>query len=546
MQAKASSDKPAVAVVLCTCGGTLLTEKDLESVKTALAAKAGESLQVITAANLCSETERRTLAAQLRKDRLKKLVFAGCPASEREEVHHALARQAGLAPSNLLPVNLRTLSRHKGRTRLKELSRQILRTEGALELMPAFQTRKISVEPHVLVLGAGPAGAHAALELRNLGLTVTVVERGDALGPYADELLGGGGATLPRNPQVLTGSRLAALQGHVGRFEVRISTPRGPRSLTAGAVVAATGLLDPDRTAWPYSVPGAVPLRDLSDAVAALPKRREIQSIAMLLDTAFDENKAAMQQALELAQELHDPAHRQLHLLCRDARVASLMLETLYDRVREAGVDIVKYEGGLSLGPAGAEHNGDLSDGSSQSLRVSYRDSVLGQDAALLCDLVGISDPGVQPAADPALAALLGLTTDTYGQFQENNIHLFPELTNRQGIFVVGSCRGQHHLPEVMAEARAAALAVHSLLAPGVVEIELSSPEVDADKCILCLTCVRACPYGAMQIDHAKGAAVSVPEACRRCGICAGECPAKAIQLPAYSDAVLYSQLGAG
>ncbi|MBN1838190.1 MAG: 4Fe-4S binding protein [Spirochaetales bacterium] len=547
MQAKASSDKATVAVVLCTCGGTLLTEKDLAALSGALTAKAGTGLRVLTAANLCSDNERKTLAGQLRKERLKKLVFAGCPSSEREEVHRALAHQAGLAPSNLLPVNLRALRQRKGQARLKELARQILRAEDALALMPAFQTRKISVEPHALVIGAGPAGAHTAMELRNLGLTVTVVEREDTLGPYAEELLGGGGATLPRNPQVLTGSRIVALDGHVGRFEARISTPRGPRSVTVGAVVVAAGLQTPDRAAWPYAVPGTVPLQELAAAVAALPRRRGIRSIAMLLDAAYDENKAAMKQALELALELHDPTHRQLHLMCHDARVASMMLETLYDQVREAGVDIVKYDGSPALVSAGGPGNGGASAGQPEGgVIVSYRDSGLAQEAALMCDLVGVSDPGIQPAADPALAALLGLTTDSYGQLQENNIHLFPELTNRQGIFVVGSCRGQHHLPELVSEARTAALAVHSLLAPGVMEIELSSPVVDADKCILCLTCVRACPYGAMQVDHAKGAAASVPEACRRCGICAGECPAKAIQLPAYSDAVLHSQIGAG
>ena len=64
---------------------------------------------------------------------------------------------------------------------------------------------------------------------------------------------------------------------------------------------------------------------------------------------------------------------------------------------------------------------------------------------------------------------------------------------------------------------------------------------VDEDKCILCLTCVRSCPHHAMEVDREKGAAVSIPEACQKCGICAGECPAKAISLPVYSDDVLLS-----
>jgi heterodisulfide reductase subunit A-like polyferredoxin len=44
-------------------------------------------------------------------------------------------------------------------------------------------------------------------------------------------------------------------------------------------------------------------------------------------------------------------------------------------------------------------------------------------------------------------------------------------------------------------------------------------------------------------VDREKGAAACSPEACRRCGICAGECPAKAITLPAWSDRAVLSQV---
>jgi ferredoxin len=47
-----------------------------------------------------------------------------------------------------------------------------------------------------------------------------------------------------------------------------------------------------------------------------------------------------------------------------------------------------------------------------------------------------------------------------------------------------------------------------------------------------------------MHVDSAKGAAASSPEACRRCGICVGECPAKAITLPAWPDGALLAQVG--
>jgi heterodisulfide reductase subunit A-like polyferredoxin len=137
------------------------------------------------------------------------------------------------------------------------------------------------------------------------------------------------------------------------------------------------------------------------------------------------------------------------------------------------------------------------------------------------------------------------LSTDAYGQMQVNNIHLFPGQTNRPGIFVIGSCRGQHLPGQIRAEAKALALEIHEMLQQKTLKIELSNAVVDPDKCVLCLTCVRSCPYKAMQVNREEGAAESIPEVCQKCGICAGECPAKAIELPVYSDNMMLTYIAA-
>lgn len=53
---------------------------------------------------------------------------------------------------------------------------------------------------------------------------------------------------------------------------------------------------------------------------------------------------------------------------------------------------------------------------------------------------------------------------------------------------------------------------------------------VDEERCALCLTCLRSCPFGAVELRGNLKRCVAVNEAlCTRCGICAGFCPAKAI-----------------
>ena len=59
--------------------------------------------------------------------------------------------------------------------------------------------------------------------------------------------------------------------------------------------------------------------------------------------------------------------------------------------------------------------------------------------------------------------------------------------------------------------------------------------EVEAAKCVACLTCVRTCPYYVPEINEQGVAEINVAE-CQGCGICATECPVKAIQLRHYTD----------
>lgn len=529
-----------IGVALCSCGGQL---RPLFAQADWGKRPLGPGIRVLRADNLCLPAEQAALARSVKSAGLERLVLAGCPSSSRDGLRRALARLARLAglPASAVslaprpPRSPRPTGRRRGRdASLQPLLREIRRAVAIAALMPSFPTRRLPLTRSAVVIGAGPAGLHAAAALRELGLPVTVVER---QADTAAETL-----ATPRDVEVLTDARVAALEGRVGAFTLQLATPAGPRRLEAGAVVVAAGVPAPDRREAPYAIPGVVPLEELLAAAAALPRLREGRDLAIVLDYALEEGKASSEWALRLALELQGQEGTQVHLLCRDLRVAALPLEGLYDRVREAGVDIVKHDGSVELRPAQAPAAGEAASG----LEIRYTDSLLGARALLRCALAGVSRYGVRAAADADLAAALGLSTDGLGQLQENNLHLAPEATNRPGLFVVGSCRGQHYLPQVQAEARAAALAVHRLLSPGFLPVELSSPTVDPDKCALCLTCVRACPYKAMVVDAQNEAAKSLPEACQRCGICVGECPARAIQLPAWSDAVLFAQLADG
>ena len=60
--------------------------------------------------------------------------------------------------------------------------------------------------------------------------------------------------------------------------------------------------------------------------------------------------------------------------------------------------------------------------------------------------------------------------------------------------------------------------------------------------CAACLTCVRICPYGVPVIEPDTKKASIAAAACQGCGICASECPAKAIVLHHYTDAQILAK----
>lgn len=65
---------------------------------------------------------------------------------------------------------------------------------------------------------------------------------------------------------------------------------------------------------------------------------------------------------------------------------------------------------------------------------------------------------------------------------------------------------------------------------------------VDNDKCAACLTCVRVCPYNVPKIHGDK--AYMDPLICQSCGICASECPARAITVKMTEEHLLELQTG--
>jgi coenzyme F420-reducing hydrogenase delta subunit/Pyruvate/2-oxoacid:ferredoxin oxidoreductase delta subunit len=345
---------------------------------------------------------------------------------------------------------------------------------------------------------------------------------------------------------------LRSMSGDVGRFFATLMTGEQVRNVTAGAVVLAcgdfesfpfpAGLADLSRRSGfaqgeasgqrPEELPkGAV--MDLAGLAQRLRANQPLpKSAAIFLDLSAEQGRAINALVLAAAERLTHGRQCRVLLFARHIRVAAWGLEELYRRAREAGVLIMRYKTKPKISATGNQICIEYQDIQTGAVMKESVESVIMADARL-CPSDGLSAPESLIRRGPG------------GVAQADNVWLTATQASRAGLFVVGVARGNSEFREALNDAAAAAAAIQALLASGHVTVLQDAVTVDPDRCVLCLTCLRTCPHGAIRVDTANKTAAVSALACRRCGLCATMCPAIAIQMPRYTDEQMLADIGA-
>jgi quinone-modifying oxidoreductase, subunit QmoB len=229
------------------------------------------------------------------------------------------------------------------------------------------------------------------------------------------------------------------------------------------------------------------------------------------------------------ALEIRKQTQAQIFIFCRQVKVAGEGLERLYQACRDEGILFFKFEKeGLALNRVGDD------------IVIQFEDAVLKMPFTLTPDLLIVDSRHSLPAEVQMAALLAGVGMDQSGFLQPANVHLWPQASLREGIFIAGPGKGPM-LPETCREeAGSVALAVHHFFNGRISGVMSHEVTVDKGLCTLCLTCLRFCPHQAIGWTHRV---FIHPLACRRCGICAGECPMDAIQISGFSDGEIETKL---
>ncbi len=186
-------------------------------------------------------------------------------------------------------------------------------------------------------------------------------------------------------------------------------------------------------------------------------------------------------------------------------------------------------------------------------LLVRGADTLLGRQVEIPADLVIMATP-LLPCADvQELARQLSIQTDKYGWITEAHPKLRPAETLTDGIFLAGGCIFPRDIPDSVASGGAAAAKVVDLLSK---DHLLSVPTVsviDESLCTGCLTCLRVCPFKAIEEvevedprTHEKRTIARVNEGlCKGCGTCAVACAAGCPSLRGFTDEQILAEVDA-
>jgi len=489
------------------------------------------------------------LADQLKKSGANRLVFASCtPVTHKSLIEEAL-RMAGLNPYLYDLVDLRAMDPQTATAQIQDRIR--MGVARAL-LLSAPSLREIPVVKSALVVGAGVAGLESALAISREGYPVTVVEKEKQVGGHgqhvrttwqgydAQEYLKGLIGAVEKDPNitVMTETRVKENRGVAGSFVTALDQNGKSVEVSHGITILASGA-NPARPKE-YLLgkhPNVLIWSDLEqrriEDPASIEKARNMVFIQCVgsrepgcpycsnICCAF-----SVRAAVDLKTKNPD---MNIYVLYRDIRTVGER-ENIYREARSKGVVFIRYTADnkpvVEPGPDG------------DTLRVVVYDQVLQQPIAIEADIVSLQT-AIVGSNNPELADIFRVNLDPNGFFAESPEKLKPMDSTEKGVYVAGLAAYPKDTMESIAQARAASARALEILSCDTLQVGGLVAEVLTEKCAVCCTCVRTCPFHVPVIDHDRGAAYIDPALCRGCGMCVAECPGKAIVMAACSDPML-------
>jgi heterodisulfide reductase subunit A-like polyferredoxin len=486
---------------------------------------------------------------------------AACTPRTHEALFKDNLRQAGLNKYLFRMANLRHqiswVHRQYPEVATEKAKELIKMKVARLALKEPLREIPIPVVQKALVVGGGLAGMSAAQTIAYNGFDVYLVEKEAELGgmarqvqytlegyemqPYLDYLID----QVENRPRikVLKNTRVKTFSGHVGRFRSTLVGPEGEQEIEYGAAIIATGGMEYHPTEYLYGQDSRILTQlEMENRLVREPQSLpEEPWVVMIQCVGCREAEhpycsrlccgSAVKNALKI-KELRPQA--KIFILYRDMRTFAFK-ELFYKKARDLGVQFLRYEPDRKPEVAPAR----------ERLQVSVYDQNLQTPIALAADYLVLSAAVRPHPANQETHRIFKIPLDADGFFMEAHIKLRPLDFAYDGIFLCGLAHGPKYAEESVSQANGAAARALRVLAQQEIWVGGAVARVLKSRCVECLTCVRACPFGVPVIDYQVHAAYIDPAKCQGCGVCGAECPHKAIELMHSRDDQILAETAA-
>ncbi len=540
-----SDEKPRIGVFVCHCGiniaGTVDVEKVTESIK--------DEPGVVFASHTmytCSNASLSNIKEQISLHRLNRIVVASCTPRTHEPIFRETLREAGLNPY------LFELSNIRDQCSWVHSSEPENATEKAIELVKMSISRsfhlfplegeRIPIHQNAVVFGGGVSGLTAALSLAEQGYDVDLIEKSSKLGgnmefihstlenestlDFIDQLIEN--VNKQRNIDVYLDSEIESVSGHIGDFKVKLTREGKLKELICGAIIIATGAKPVKTEEYSYgivkNIMTQIELEKLLHSKKA-DKKGDTYVMIQCVGSRTPERpycsriccSMAVKNALKIKKD--DPEAK-IFILYRDIRTYGFR-EKYYREARKAGVIFIRYN--EENPPVVSDIDGVLS-----SVKVESPD--FPESIVIEADKLILSTGLDANEDNRRISDMLKVPLNSNGFYVEAHMKLRPVDFATEGLFLCGLAHSPKMIDENISQAKAAAARAATILSKTHLEVGAQVSVVDQEKCISCMTCVKACPYGAPMLNYDHKAEIEKAK-CMGCGICASECPARAIQL---------------
>jgi len=503
----------------------------------------------VAAASQVSGNLLRNLVEGLNSSKGNRVVFASCtPVTHKDLVEEAL-RQAGLNPFLYEMVDLRNINALPPSSQLQDRIR--MGVARAAFITPP-KMKSIPVEKRALIVGGGLAGLESALAVAGSGFPVTLVEKKDKLGGNASHVSHTWQGFDVRdhlktvvsrveksdNIEVLLNTTVKENSGFAGSFLTTLAQEGKNFDVAHGVAILATGGKASVPKEYAYGDNSNVYTwdelgRKLIDDPESLYNAKSAVFIQCVGSREPEHPYCSnfcctfsVRAAMDLKSRNPD---MDIFILYREMRTFGER-ESLYREAREKGVIFIRFDLDHKPLVEAKEKGGNL--------LVTAYDSILEKHIAIQADFVSLQS-AIVPDASREIAEAFHIELDPDGFLAESPQKLRPMEASRPGIYLAGLAHYPKDTGESITQAKGAAARALEILKKDTVQTGGLVAEVRTEKCAVCCTCVRTCPFHIPVIDYEVGAAFIDPALCRGCGMCVAECPGKAIVMSSCSDEML-------